>query len=147
MQQGIVEDDIDELQGSITEKLHSSLEMRFLEHNEFRQEEPDRKAEEERHYVSGNIPGHLNTHHCDHLALQQVIIGQEIDQQTQYRNPTATGYIPEGLDRDPFAAYRMEKIDHIQDRISHKMKGTAFFIVFHRWAKVIKMAYFWTETT
>jgi hypothetical protein len=76
--------------------------------------------------------------------VKKVIVGEKVNKQAQYRHTAAAGYIPERLDRDPFFADRMKKINDLQDGVLDEIELTAISIVFHRWAKVMKMAYFWT---
>jgi hypothetical protein len=144
VEQGIVENDIDELQGSITEELYTALQVRFLEHDKLRQKETCRKADEKRNHISCYIAIHGYRTNGYLFLVKKVVVAKEVNKQAQHCYATTTGNIPEGLDRDPLFADRMKEIDDLQNSIFYKIELAAVSIVFHRWAKVMKMAYFWT---
>lgn len=154
MEQAIIQYNIDKLQGGITEQLHPSFQVRFLEYHKLRQEKPDREADTKRDNIGSYIGRKakmtqlhhflfLTVNHFDiGIRRQQEIIAYKKNEQAQHGYTTPTGNVPEGLYRYPFPERRMKKIDHRQQDIPDKINGSAISVMFHKSAKVRKMKYF-----
>ena len=60
---------------------------------------------------SRNIRADSANRRVDHLFFQQKVVAQKIQHDIQYRIPSSTSRIPEGLQRDEFAERRVKKIN------------------------------------
>ena len=97
MQQGIVQDNIETLQGRVAKQLYPPFQVRLLEDHELRQEKTDGKADQEGNGISRDITGHRNAGKIDKLIVQYIVIANKINDKPQHRNAAAASQVPECL--------------------------------------------------
>lgn len=122
--------------------MHATTKVRFLEDDEFGQKETNRETEQERNDVSGDITRHFYAKYLYYLAMQPIVIADEVNEQAQHRYPAAASDVSECLYGDPFSERRIEPIDDGQDGILYKIDLSALFIAFHQTANVMKIINF-----